>query len=126
MAWRLAKSLGRLRKQINAKFPNRSKVSDGTIGDAKHAKRKSDHNPNEKGVVCAFDVTHDPKNGVNCGELAKKLAKDKRVKYLIWNRQITEKGNPSKWKPYTGANPHDKHLHISVNADYDDPQDWEI
>ena len=45
MTWRLARSLETLRAQINRIAPNRSKVSDGTIGDAKHASRSSDHNP---------------------------------------------------------------------------------
>src|SRR5215472_9581086 len=61
--WRVAKSLARLRTQINDAFPQRSKSSDGTIGDAAHASRSSDHNPwivdDGIGVVSAFDVTHD-------------------------------------------------------------------
>ncbi|HKV33547.1 MAG TPA: hypothetical protein VJP89_04485, partial [Pyrinomonadaceae bacterium] len=61
MAWRVAKSLLRLREQINELAPNRSKASDGTIGDAAHASRKSDHNPWVKdgsiGVVTAMDIT---------------------------------------------------------------------
>ena len=35
MAWRLAKSLEKLRSQVNAKHPKRSKASDGAIGDEK-------------------------------------------------------------------------------------------
>jgi hypothetical protein len=67
MAWRPAKSLIQLRDQINQIAPNRSKASDGTIGDAAHASRASDHNPwvreGDAGVVTAIDITHDPDDG---------------------------------------------------------------
>jgi hypothetical protein len=35
----------RLRDQIDRRWPNRDKRSDGWIGDSDHAARKSDHNP---------------------------------------------------------------------------------
>ena len=35
-SWRAAKSLLKLRDQVNARFPGRKKDSDGTIGDAAH------------------------------------------------------------------------------------------
>lgn len=46
MAWRLAGSLVTFRDQLNAAFPNRSKISDGFIGDAAHQAQgsASDHN----------------------------------------------------------------------------------
>ncbi len=114
--WRPAKSLDTLRKQINTLYPKRSKISDGLVGDSKHASRPSDHNPDGNGVVRAFDCTHDPKNGVDCSKLAKALqdSADKRIKYLIWNKQITQKTDVTKWKKYTGGNAHTHHLHISV------------
>ena len=65
MAWRVAQSLIRLRDQINLAAPTRSKASDGTIGDAAHATRDSDHNPWVKegalGIVTAMDITHAPR-----------------------------------------------------------------
>src|SRR4051794_9209283 len=60
MAFRLAKALETLRSQVNAAHPTRRKASDGWIGDTAHSARKSDHNPNSAGVVCALDMTHDP------------------------------------------------------------------
>jgi|HigsolmetaAR201D_1030396.scaffolds.fasta_scaffold15936_2 hypothetical protein len=49
MAWRLARSLEQLRRQIDAAYPGRSKASDGTIGDVAHSQRNSDHNPDAYG-----------------------------------------------------------------------------
>ena len=77
MAWRVAKSLTKLRDQINAMAPRRNKSADGTIGDAAHASRSSDHNPwvkdGKTGVVTALDITNDPRNGVNIGTLSEFL-----------------------------------------------------
>lgn len=131
MNWRAANSITTLRKQLNALFPERSKASDGLIGDQAHSKRKSDHNPTPAGIVCAFDVTHDPKNGVDCHKLAKALqdSGDKRIKYLIWTGRITRIDNVRQWKTYTGANPHNHHLHLSVSSNpklYDDAAQWNL
>jgi hypothetical protein len=123
-----------LRVQINGAFPTRDKKSDGSIGDAKHASRKSDHNPwlkdsRGQGVVTAIDITHDPKT-LDCNKLADVLfeSRDPRIKYLIWNRKIT---TPDKagWKKYTGANAHSHHLHVSVSSDprlYDGKGEWDL
>lgn len=134
MSWRLAKSIETFRSQVNQAAPNRSKASDGTIGDAAHSARKSDHNPNAAGVVCAIDITHDPAGDMDCHVLAEQLqaSKDPRIGYVIWNGRIMS-GSHSKraweWREYTGTNPHNKHLHISVSQDpakYDDPKAWSI
>jgi len=136
--WRVAKSLERLRAQINAAFPQRSKTSDGTIGDAAHASRSSDHNPwvvdSGIGIVTAFDVTHDPAHGCDAGQIAEALrtSRDPRLKYVIWNRKIANMlpigAAPAwAWRTYTGQNPHNHHCHISVRAEkaaYDDTRDW--
>jgi hypothetical protein len=133
MAWRLAKSLETLRSQVNAKWPNRSKSSDGSIGDEGHSSRTSDHNPDPSGVVRAIDITHDPKGGFDSYAFADMLLKkqDRRVKYIISNRRIgSGPQGPSAgvWRKYTGSNPHDHHVHISVVAgpagDATDP--WNI
>jgi hypothetical protein len=136
MAWRLAKSLAALREEINALSPNRSKVSDGTIGNAEHATRSSDHNPwvtdGSTGVVTALDITHDPAHGIDSQKIADALtaSRDARIKYVISNRRIAsgEAGRePWSWRPYGGKNPHDRHVHLSVRPDkafYDDRSPW--
>lgn len=137
MTWRVAKSLDQLLRQINTKFPNRDKSSDGSIGDAAHAARSSDHNPwfkiGEIGIVTARDFTHDPIHGFNSQELADRLvaSKDERIKYIISNSRIvsgTGQGKPAwQWRKYTGSNPHNKHVHISVKSDprlCDDERPW--
>lgn len=132
MGWRLAKSLEVLRAQVNAAAPKRSKVNDGTIGDTAHSARKSDHNPNARGVVQALDITHDPKNGMDSYALAETLRKseDGRIKYVISNGRIfSSTESPWKWRKYSGANKHSVHVHISVSdkpAFYDNESKWDI
>lgn len=136
MAWRPAKSLVTLREQINQMAPNRSKASDGTIGDAAHASRDSDHNPwvrdGNIGVVTALDITHDSEDGCDAGAIVQALAesRDPRIKYLIWNRRIlSSRVQPWVWRNYTGRNPHTKHFHLSVKPEksfYDSTDPWQI
>lgn len=134
MTWRLAKSLQTLLSDVNQKWPHRSKVSDGTIGDAAHSARISDHNPNKAGVVCAVDITNDPVNGPAGHALANMLiqSRDVRIKYIISDAQICSgAGGPSPWvwRKYKGANQHRHHVHISVVADpvhYDDGREWKL
>jgi hypothetical protein len=120
MAWRVARSLEVLRDQLNTLAPNRSKASDGSIGDENHQNRTSDHNPwyppPNGGIVTARDFTHDPAGGLDCNWLANTLVahRDARIKYIIWARRIW---NPTAgWRAYSGANPHTNHLHLSVVA----------
>lgn len=131
MAWRVAESLQQLLRQLNALAPKRSKVSDGSIGDAAHASRSSDHNPWFKiagqGIVTARDFTHDPKNGLDGNKLAEALVRsgDPRIKYIIWNRRIWQNG---RWTAYNGSNPHSSHLHLSVvaSARADSAAEWNL
>lgn len=112
MAWRLAPAVKAIFDSANRIGPNRSKASDGTIGDPAHRQRSSDHNPNAQGYVMAGDITHDPAHGIDCNTLAEMARVDWRTKYVIWNRRIARGGEA--WRRYTGANPHDKHMHVSV------------
>jgi peptidoglycan hydrolase-like protein with peptidoglycan-binding domain len=131
--WRLAKSLERLRTQVNEAYPNRSKVSDGTIGDARHqASASSDHNPHIRdpatgiGVVTAIDLTNDPASGVDGLTLSIQLTKDPRAKYVIFNARIW-KARTGTWEWYTGPNAHRHHVHLSVKPEsMDDVSEWSL
>lgn len=138
MSWRECKSLLKLRDQVNAEYPGRDKSSDGTIGDANHATKKSDHNPWFKdahgiGVVTAIDIDEDL--AVTIHSIQKIVdnicaSRDPRVKYIIYEGKITVKGsNLQQWKKYTGPNKHEHHVHISVFPEarfYDDETPWDI
>jgi hypothetical protein len=89
--------------------PDRDRTFDGIMGDARHQKRKSDHNDGN-----GFDLTHDPSNGIDCNFFVKLALLDLRVEYVIWNRRIYNTTIAKKgWRPYSGA-PHDHHMHVSV------------
>ena len=136
MAYRIAKSLDKMRAQFNQHSPGRNKASDGWIGDAAHASTTSDHNPWVKdgsmGVVTALDITHDPKNRVDTWAIAEHLRqkRDPRVKYVISNKRIfSSTTSPWTWRTYTGSNPHSSHIHVSVHQHkhhYDDEKPWDL
>ena len=102
-------------RQATALWPKRKKLSDGLLPSSAHVKANpnSDHN-----TGLAVDLTHDPAAGVDCAKIFEELKEDPRVEYLIFNKKIWSR---AKWKqgnrPYTGANPHTKHLHINIYAD---------
>lgn len=126
MAWRAMNSLLVLRDQANTLAPNRSKASDGLVGDEAHQSTNSDHNPhyvpgvgNE--IVTALDLTHDPAHGFDSYRFAEILRKrrDPRIKYVISNHRIfssyaTGSRAAWEWGPYSGVDPHTGHVHVSV------------
>lgn len=118
MAWKLAPALAALISDVNQEWPNRSKTYDGTIGDAAHAARKSEHNPNRDpsddvpdGYVTAADITA---TGINVTRLIETLVADERVWYVIHNRVIRSRTYGFKSQAYTGADPHLHHVHVSL------------
>ena len=96
-------------RQATALKPRRKKTSDGLLPSAAHLKQNpdSDHN-----TGYAVDLTHDPVFGIDCHQVFERLRTDPRVKYLIFKGKIwtPEKGERS----YTGPNPHNHHIHISI------------
>lgn len=131
MAWRLARSLERLRNEADQAAPERSKASDGTIGDAAHTARTSDHNPDSYGIVAALDLTHDPEMGADMHVWADMVQRSGHpaLKYIIWNRRITSRAvdGLTRWRDYNGTNPHTSHMHVSVERPhYDDYRPWNL
>ena len=101
-------------RQATAIAPLRMKASDGLLPSNAHLKQSpvSDHN-----TGLAVDLTHDPKNGIDCVEIFEHLKEDKRVKYLIFQGKIWSKEKAKQRnRQYTGSNPHNKHLHISIES----------
>lgn len=134
MVWRVARSLLVLRDQIDAAFPDRSRVSDGYIGDTNHQNTDSDHNPwYGPGIVTAADWTHDPLHGFDIDRFTDELAasRDPRIKYVIANGWILDSRpqfSPWTWVRYFGPNPHTSHVHLSVAASpiCDDQTRWNV
>lgn len=129
--WHPAPAIRALIAEANRLAPARSKAGDGTIGDAAHAQRASDHNPDPDGTVDAADLTHDPAGGWDCRiRFAQLLARrNRRIAYVIfarrWFRSYPRGGVPA-WTvmPYRG-HPHDHHMHVSVlDAHQDDMSPW--
>lgn len=133
--WRNCKASVTLGTTVDQRWPHRSKVSDGTIGDAAHATRESDHNAwmivDDVGVVRARDITA---AGIDAAWLAEKLRKlgeagDPRLTgggYVIFNRRITSP-DFTRWVEYTGSNPHTKHIHVSFSrraSGFDSSKGW--
>lgn len=108
-------------RDANAMAPERSRVSDGIMGDTSHQARPSDHN-----TGMAVDITHDPAHGCDAGQLAALAIGDPRAKYVIWARRIWSRQHALLgWRPYLGPNPHTHHVHISILPHArDDARPW--
>lgn len=118
----LAPALVVLRAEIDKKWPNRDRSTDGWIGDTSHAASGlpenggSDHNPNRRGVVDAIDIDVD---GINCPTVVAAAIRHPSTHYVIWNRHIWSKdyldsnGLPRQ-RNYSGADPHTNHIHVSL------------
>ena len=138
---RVAKSLQTLWDQVKAAYPGRADGDDGTLPSNAHHQQnpKSDHEADINGIGHALDLTHDPRHGFDSYEFADMLIdkdhRDPRIKYVISNRRIAGDAGYAKrngvkawtWAPYFGPNPHDHHVHISVNAaNAENPAQWKI
>lgn len=125
-----------LRDQVNLRWPERDRSSDGWIGDAAHAARRSDHNPDASGIVRAIDIdedllgVRDPDPGV-ANELADQLVacglRDDRLAYVIFEGRIASRARGWRWVRYAGGNRHEGHLHVSfTRAGDEDGRRFEV
>jgi hypothetical protein len=108
---RLVHSLRRLAREVDARWPDRATASDGWIGDAAHAATVSDHNPDSRGRVHALDVTS---QGVASGALVRAACAHPATHYVISQGKIYERQHGFYPQKYVGADPHESHVHISV------------
>lgn len=131
-----------LRNQINERFPNRDKASDGWIGDKAHQNRKSDHNPDEKKWVHALDIDENMgrrgkwRNGLTARHLADQIVRyamtdlpgADRVKYVVYENQIASGTYKKWWWLWRGKGyGHTQHIHVSFTAAAQkDGQPWPL
>lgn len=111
-------------RDATARWPRRSKRSDGIMGDARHQAKPSDHN-----LGNAVDITHDPANGCDGFLVSRAAINDPRTQYVIFNREIwnvdRQNEGDNGWRPYHGDNPHTKHVHVSIKASMrEDARRW--
>ena len=116
-----------LRDQINERFPDRDKSSDGWVGDAAHVARASFHNPDKNGWVHALDIdenfgTGKWRNGRNAKALADQLVAyaasglpgANRVLHVVYEDQVASGSYKASWWKFRGAGyAHFQHIHIS-------------
>lgn len=120
-----------LRDQVNKKWPNRDKASDGWIGDAAHQAnagwgtngKGSYHNPDPNGIVHAIDIDENFgagwKKGTTAKEFADQLAtycregKDKgRIAHIVYEDQVAS-ATANNWHFRGSGYGHFHHIHIS-------------
>lgn len=108
----LAGSLRHLFREVDAVWPDRDRSTDGWIGDPAHQARKSDHNPDSRGIVHAIDIDRD---GIDPYFVVGRAARlELPASYIIYNRQIWSRKRDFDPRPYTGENPHTSHIHVSI------------
>jgi hypothetical protein len=131
-SWYVAPSLEQLLREVNARWPDRDKTSDGALGNLSHQATKSDHNPDwdDGGVVRARDIDEDlqgsstPYPHFQTGRGADPLVQEllarcrsgaeKRIAYLIYEGRIFSATYDWVANPYYGVNAHGHHAHISI------------
>jgi peptidoglycan hydrolase-like protein with peptidoglycan-binding domain len=120
--WHLAPSLSALRTEINTRWPNRDRSSDGAIGDLRHQSGTNSHNPagypggpayGTRGAVHALDITA---NGIDVDLVLRAVIGDSRIWYVIHNGQIWSRTTSWAPLPYRG-DPHTTHIHINLRED---------
>ena len=120
--WHLAPSLAALRTEINTRWPNRDRSSDGAVGDARHQTRTNSHNParypggpavGTAGSVHALDITA---RGIDVSMVLNAVIGDPRVWYVIHDGQIWSR--TTGWAPRRQpGDPHLTHIHINLRED---------
>jgi len=126
---KLSKAAIQLREQIDDSFPDRSRLSDGWIADARHMRSgKSDHCPDDQGMVRAIDISRGLFQGSEpdiMGDLVDQLRvacrskTEKRINYIIFDGFIYSAKFRFIKRKYTGANKHTKHAHFSFKKEAD-------
>lgn len=131
MAWVLTDGLNNLREQVNRRWPDRDKKSDGSIGDFAHSLGSSGHNPDDtagskpawsgdpdsKREVRAWDMDNDLREeGTDAQQIVDHIRRLPDVatvlRYMIYNRKIYHVRDMFEPVAYTGPSPHTEHIHF--------------
>jgi hypothetical protein len=127
MSWKPVDAIPVLFAQINYRWPNRDKRTDGVIGDYVHQQRQSDHNPDANGWVHAMDIDKDlfgdPGDMDTFMNQLLEYARTKqpgseRLKNIVYKDRVasgTYKHSFWVWR-YDGSLDHFDHAHISFTA----------
>ncbi len=120
--WTPAPALVALREEVDARWPQRSRASDGVIGDTRHGQSTNSHNPvgsangpqvGTVGTVHAIDITA---AGIDVPALLGAVIGDPRVWYVIHGGQIWSRTNG--WAPRAqSGDPHMTHVHVNLRED---------
>lgn len=128
-SWKLATPLAELLAEVNVAYPNRSKKSDGTIGDARHARTNSRHNihggdSKYDKYVEAIDITDDPRNGYDAHAHCRRVAQNppKCIDNIISKGEIWNEEDG--WVKYDGENGHWKHVHYDIKNGYENASNY--
>lgn len=132
MSWVVVPALDEARDQLNARFPNRDKSSDGGIGNLAHQVEPSSHNPDKTGKpeykdgdskdevrARDFDADLNDPDGHTMEEVVQLWVELARtgvlwwVRYIIFKKRIWHKRDGFVTRQYTGSNDHSKHAHVN-------------
>lgn len=126
----LNRALTTFRNEVNVRYPNRDKASDGWIGDPAHQATSSDHNPDpagqvDAGSVDAWDMDVEL-NGTgkpykeDLWVVINAALKHEAIQYVIYDSRITSRTwGLGVWRAYDGPNPHDKHVHFNTRESHE-------
>ena len=113
-----------LRKQIDRRWPRRDRRTDGWYGNADHARRVSDHNPDKRGWVHAIDIDadldkNDPKAAQRLADQLVAYARSgqpgaDRLKYVVYRGRIASGTYKATFWEWRGSGyGHEHHIHVS-------------
>jgi hypothetical protein len=125
------------RNAVMARFPDKDSSSDGARADAAHGSN-SQHQEDADGTVDAYDMdvnllrgtpasgTPEERRLIEAMKLDFEQDPHGRGRLWIHQREIANEGiGPWSERPYSGWNPHDKHVHWeSLQAREDDGRTW--
>jgi len=131
--WQTVPAITALGLQIEEVRPG-TWATDGTVASKSHDINSptSDHSPDaDDGDVAAIDFGGGKAFLDEVTEQLR-LSRDPRIKYVIYNERMFSSYarhgyDPYTWRPYSGANGHKTHAHVSVTtAGEQDASEWQL